>query len=62
MTITNNSLLYAYAQIAASTVWDAWVDPANPPARATAGVALARAGMRVEMIVVARNPVAPKRS
>ncbi|MGE3693517.1 MAG: RidA family protein [Novosphingobium sp.] len=37
-------------------VWDAWVDSSNPPARATGGVALARAGMRVEMIVVARNP------
>ncbi len=31
-------------------------DPANPPARATGGVALARPGMRVEMIVVARVP------
>ena len=36
-----------------------WVDPANPPARATGGVALARAGMRVEMIVVARKPARP---
>jgi enamine deaminase RidA (YjgF/YER057c/UK114 family) len=39
-----------------NAVWDAWVDPANPPARATCGVALARPGMRVEMIVVARAP------
>lgn len=39
-----------------NAVWDAWVDPQNPPARATGGVALARAGMRVEMIVVARLP------
>ena len=39
-----------------NAVWDAWVDPANPPARATGGVALARPGMRVEMIVVARAP------
>ncbi|MEZ5794950.1 RidA family protein [Albidovulum sp.] len=37
-----------------NAVWDAWVDPANPPARATCGVALARPGMRVEMVVVAR--------
>jgi len=37
-------------------VWDAWVDAQNPPARATGGVQLARAGMRVEMIVVARLP------
>ncbi|WP_416882695.1 RidA family protein [Marivita sp.] len=39
-----------------NAVWDAWVDPANPPARATCGVALARPGMRVEMIVFARAP------
>ena len=39
-----------------NAVWDAWVDPANPPARATCGVALARPGMRVEMIAVARVP------
>ncbi|MBO6883276.1 MAG: RidA family protein [Marivita sp.] len=39
-----------------NAVWDAWVDLANPPARATCGVALARPGMRVEMIVVARAP------
>lgn len=39
-----------------NAVWDAWVDKANPPARATCGVALARPGMRVEMIVVARKP------
>ncbi|SMX50713.1 RidA family protein [Maliponia aquimaris] len=39
-----------------NAVWDAWVDPANPPARATCGVALARPGMRVEMVAVARVP------
>lgn len=39
-----------------NAIWDSWVDPANPPARATGGVALARPGMRVEMIVVARAP------
>ncbi|MCF3972116.1 RidA family protein [Paracoccus salsus] len=39
-----------------NAVWDSWVDPANPPARATGGVALARPGMRVEMIAVARAP------
>lgn len=39
-----------------NAVWDAWVDSANPPARATCGVALARPGMRVEMIAVARVP------
>lgn len=46
-----------------NAVWDAWVDPANPPARATCGVALARPGMRVEMIVVARRrkPGKPER-
>lgn len=36
-----------------NAVWDAWIDPAAPPARATGGVALARPGMRVEMIAVA---------
>ena len=36
-----------------NAVWDAWVDAANAPARATGGVPLARAGMRVEMIAVA---------
>ncbi len=37
-----------------NAVWDEWVDTEHPPARATGGVALARPGMRVEMIVVAR--------
>ena len=36
-----------------NAVWNSWVDPANPPARATCGVALARPGMRVEMVAVA---------
>lgn len=36
-----------------NAVWDDWVDQENPPARATCGVALARPGMRVEMIAVA---------
>ncbi|PRY82668.1 RidA family protein [Donghicola tyrosinivorans] len=39
-----------------NAVWDEWVDKENPPARATCGVALARPGMRVEMVAVARNP------
>ncbi|KUJ77162.1 RidA family protein [Ruegeria profundi] len=39
-----------------NAVWDAWVDPEHPPARATGGVPLARPGMRVEMIVTARAP------
>lgn len=39
-----------------NAVWDEWVDPEAPPARATGGVALARAGMRVEMIAVAAIP------
>ncbi|WP_264080926.1 RidA family protein [Paracoccus jeotgali] len=34
-------------------VWDEWVDRDNPPARATGGVRLARAGMAVEMIAIA---------
>ncbi|MCV0424807.1 MAG: RidA family protein [Roseibium sp.] len=36
-----------------NAVWDEWVDKASPPARATGGVALARPGMRVEMIATA---------
>ncbi|MCA0927924.1 RidA family protein [Ruegeria profundi] len=39
-----------------NAVWDSWVDPNHPPARATGGVPLARPGMRVEMIVTARAP------
>ncbi|MEP3330043.1 RidA family protein [Sedimentitalea sp.] len=37
-----------------NAVWDAWVDRDNPPARATGGVRLARAGMAVEMIAIAQ--------
>ena len=33
--------------------WEAWVDPDTPPARATAGVALASPGVRVEVIATA---------
>lgn len=36
-----------------NSVWDGWVHPDTPPARATCGVALARPGMRVEMVAVA---------
>jgi len=36
-----------------NAVWDDWLDKDNPPARATGGVALARPGMRVEMIATA---------
>jgi len=39
-----------------NAVWDEWVDRVSPPARATGGVALARAGMRVEMIAVVAMP------
>lgn len=34
-------------------IWDRWVDRDHPPARATGGVRLARAGMAVEMIAIA---------
>ena len=33
--------------------WEVWVDQANPPARATAGVDLASQGVKVEIIAVA---------
>lgn len=39
---------------AMNAVWDAWIDPANPPARATMGKAdLATPDYLVEVIVVA---------
>lgn len=39
-----------------NAVWDNWLDRDHPPARATGSVDLARKGMRIEMIVIARNP------
>nr|WP_305728774.1 RidA family protein [Loktanella sp. DSM 29012] len=39
-----------------NAVWDEWVSKDAPPARATGGVALARPGMRVEMIAVVAVP------
>ena len=36
-----------------NSVWDAWVDTANPPARATGEAKLAAPKYRVEIIVVA---------
>jgi len=38
---------------AMNVVWDAWVDPANPPARATSEAKLATPDYLVEVIVVA---------
>lgn len=38
---------------AMNLVWDAWVDPANPPARATGEAKLATPDYKVEIIVVA---------
>lgn len=39
-----------------NAVWDAWVDRANPPARATGEARLATPEYRVEIIVVAALP------
>lgn len=36
-----------------NAVWDAWVDPANPPARATGEARLATPDYKVEIIVTA---------
>ncbi len=36
-----------------NSVWDAWVDKANPPARATSEGKLAAPGYKVEIIVIA---------
>ncbi len=38
---------------AMNKVWEAWVDAANPPARATVEAALARPGWKVEIVVSA---------
>ncbi len=38
---------------AMNEVWDAWVDPRNPPARATGEARLATPDYRVEIIAVA---------
>jgi len=38
---------------AMNEIWDAWVDPANPPARATGESRLASPDYLVEMIVIA---------
>ncbi|MCZ6558369.1 MAG: RidA family protein [SAR324 cluster bacterium] len=38
---------------AMNEVWDAWVDPANTPARATVEAGLARYGLQVEIMVIA---------
>ncbi len=37
---------------AMNRVWDAWVDPHDPPARSTAQAALAAPGYKVEVTVV----------
>jgi enamine deaminase RidA (YjgF/YER057c/UK114 family) len=36
-----------------NAVWDAWIDPANPPARATGEAKLAAPQYNVEIIVTA---------
>ena len=36
-----------------NAIWDAWIDPANPPARATVQSALAAPEYRVEISVTA---------
>lgn len=41
---------------AVNAVWDAWIDPAHPPARACFQAKLANPAMKVEMIVQAGIP------
>ena len=36
-----------------NAVWESWIDPANPPARATGGVTLAAPEYKVEIVVIA---------
>ena len=38
---------------AMNSVWDAWVDTANPPARATSEARLADPGYKVEIVITA---------
>jgi enamine deaminase RidA (YjgF/YER057c/UK114 family) len=38
---------------AMNAVWDAWIDPENPPARSCGEVKLARPDLLIEVIVVA---------
>jgi enamine deaminase RidA (YjgF/YER057c/UK114 family) len=38
---------------AMNPVWEAWIDPANPPARATGEARLASPGLKFEVIIVA---------
>lgn len=38
---------------AMNTVWERWIDPAHPPARATCGVTLGHPNVRVEITVSA---------
>ena len=38
---------------AMNEIWDQWIDPANPPARATVQAALANPELLVEIMVVA---------
>ena len=38
---------------AMNAVWEAWIDPANPPARATGEAKLATPELRVEFIITA---------
>lgn len=38
---------------AMNEIWEAWVDPDSPPARATCAAVLAHPAIRVEVIVVA---------
>lgn len=41
---------------AMNAVWDTWVDPANPPARATGESRLAKDKYRVEVMITATLP------
>jgi len=39
-----------------NAVWDAWIDPANPPARACVEARLARPELKVEIQAIAFRP------
>lgn len=38
---------------AMNPIWEAWIDPANPPARATGEARLARPSLKFEVIIIA---------
>ena len=58
--LTKSSILFAQIWLSDLTdfsglnsAWEDWVDPENPPARATCQAGLARAGAKLEILITA---------